>query len=363
MTSLACKPGPKGPDLDLVVNDPRAEMAHARVLFTSFDFDTSENWALLVDGAGDIQWSLEGTVESRIFRAKPSQDGRDVLYASNDPKELSDIGVIVRHPLDNSPPIVTTAPFIHHDFLEITLDGGPGYAYLEHNFTEAPLGRLGTVPVAADAIRSIPEGGDTRGDVRFDLLGDYAFEPWWACDHMELGRRIEGYHEWAHSNSLIDSPQTGTWFVMLRYLDTLLEVDPATGAVLAQINGRDATVTSASEDSAFTHSHMSHLLDPQQDERIHLLVFDNGQDHDAPFETSRVVEIAFDPTANTIESIWELSDPQGEHTLFLGDARRLPGGNTLIAWGQKGRIEEYTPRGELLWQLDVGMAVGRIHFW
>jgi hypothetical protein len=57
--------------------------------------------------------------------------------------------------------------------------------------------------------------------------------------------------------------------------------------------------------------------------------------------------------------VWELVDPLGSFVGFLGDAQRLPGGNTLVTWSNRGEIVEYTPEGEAVWRLSADVSYGR----
>ena len=57
--------------------------------------------------------------------------------------------------------------------------------------------------------------------------------------------------------------------------------------------------------------------------------------------------------------MWEYRHPEGLFVSHLGDARRLPGGNTLISWGPLGEITEITPAGEVVWALDTDGTVSR----
>jgi hypothetical protein len=75
-----------------------------------------------------------------------------------------------------------------------------------------------------------------------------------------------------------------------------------------------------------------------------ILVFDNG----AFRKSSRVIEL--DPVTEAI--IWEyVADPPGDfYTYGKGSAQRLPGGNTLICEGDRGRVFEVTPEREIVWE-------------
>jgi outer membrane protein assembly factor BamB len=104
------------------------------------------------------------------------------------------------------------------------------------------------------------------------------------------------------------------------------------------------------------HGHLSDLWEDGA------LVFDNG-DH-RPDLRSRVVEYRLDLQAGTFQQTWEYWHPEGMHIPILGDARRLPDGNKLIAWSSQGRLVEVTPDGDEVWsvQTDVGAIWGRVRW-
>ena len=94
-----------------------------------------------------------------------------------------------------------------------------------------------------------------------------------------------------------------------------------------------------------------------------VLMFDNHL-HQGERSVSRVIEVAFDPSNGTATTMWEFTQPNLGFTPWMGDARRLPGGNTLVAFTLTGRLYEVTPQGEVVWEAQApeGMPVTRIHF-
>ena len=102
------------------------------------------------------------------------------------------------------------------------------------------------------------------------------------------------------------------------------------------------------------HGHMSEAWEDR------LLLFDNGNHRED--QTSRVVEFQVDPDQGTLEEVWSFVHPDGRHISHLGDARRLPGGNTLISWSPEGRVMEVTPDGDIVWEIRVDQKIGRVEF-
>ncbi len=90
------------------------------------------------------------------------------------------------------------------------------------------------------------------------------------------------------------------------------------------------------------------------------LLFDNGNHGVNP--VSRAVEYQVDEARGVVEEVWSFDHPDGGDMTHLGDARRLPGGNTRISWSPDGILTEVTPGGDIVWEARVDQKVGRIEF-
>jgi hypothetical protein len=307
----------------------------------------------VLDGEGRVVWWIPaGTDGYRAMRVKPSDDGRDVLVL-----EDNDDGSkrrLLRYSLDGTRRVETSMPEASHDFWEN--DDGT-FTYISYVFSSVELmpGRRG--PVAADHLRTVPEGATdlSQAEEGFDFFEDFPRDPWYPCSHGRYDEFVPNASEWSHVNSLIRSPRGDGWLLQVRFLNAVMGVDGHER--LWQAGGDDATLAPTSPDAAFEHGHSSHawLAD---DGSIHLLVFDNG-DHSPQPIVSRVVELRIDPEGGTVAPVWQLVDPEGDFIGFLGDARRLPNGDTLVVWTSRGQIVEYTPDADVVWREDMDDAVGR----
>ncbi|MFT4626127.1 MAG: hypothetical protein ACI8PZ_004799 [Myxococcota bacterium] len=353
-------------DLGAVTLDPAPDPLPEWTI-TVFDADRSEvvgkhllvaiqgnaaNHAFIMDDAGAYVWTHTSDPHPyKITRARWSHDRRAVVFSQYDRSRSTDIGQIVRVPLDGSPRVDTRAPLQHHDFVEH--DDGT-YAWLTFAIEDREVENRGVLPVVGDGVRTGPQGAvdDQASTQMFRFLDDWGPAPWWTCAHFELDEWIPGGHDWNHTNSIAWEPVEDAWYVMSRHMDTMVKIDRSTGALLWTLSGPFSDF--AMPDGGFHHAHFSQVLGPD-----HLLVFDNDL-HTG--ETARVVEYRLDAGTGTAEVLWEQLDPEGEVTGYLGDAQRLPGGNTLIVWSPNGRVEEFTADGERVWQGRVpdGTVVGRV---
>jgi hypothetical protein len=57
--------------------------------------------------------------------------------------------------------------------------------------------------------------------------------------------------------------------------------------------------------------------------------------------------------AHTATLVWEYRHTPAYYTGFLGYVTRLVSGNTLIAWGAIGILQEVTPAGQTVWEARV----------
>ena len=81
-----------------------------------------------------------------------------------------------------------------------------------------------------------------------------------------------------------------------------------------------------------------------------IVLFDNGN-HRLPAQHSRAVEIAFDADHGWAEEVWAWPREPLFFDSAMGDASRLPNGNTLITLSHHGRIIEVTRSGEIVWDM------------
>ena len=334
------------PQWDVVTSTAQSEVATGYVLLSWFDPDGG--MAMVIDGAGSIVWHTEDPGEPyKINRVRLGLDGQSVLYSQYDRDRAQNIAEIVRMDLGGHVLSTTRAVEQHHDFVEHD-DGS--LTWLSWGYADVRL-NVDVLPMASDVLRNAQEGtADPSPQQVYSLLDDYPHEPFWSCGHMAYDHYVPDRYEWSHSNSIAFVEEEDAYFVMVRYWDALLKIDRS-GALLWQLGGQFSDFDLPLEE-AFRHGHMSDVWSGGA------LVFDNG-DH-ALFPTSGVAEFAWDESSMTVEKVWDYRDPKGRFISHLGDARRLPGGNTLIAWGPKGEITEVTAAGEVVWEASTTGKVGRV---
>ncbi|MEQ1571679.1 MAG: aryl-sulfate sulfotransferase [Myxococcota bacterium] len=312
---------------------------------------------VIVDSDGDYVWWTR-TEDNRLSIApKLSRDGRSVWFLATDIEWKEDVGQIHRVSLDGDTASTTRALLGHHAMWENT-DGALTWLGFEYRTIDG-------TEWAADVLRTTPEGSDeaVAPTQEFSWLDAYGADPW-VPDPTGGQVSLGDATEWTHSNSLM-ALDDSSFFVMSRLLDCLVRVDRATGAITWQLGGQYGDFThpdgssvwrTLRDNDLFSHAHMSHLWDGG------MVVFDNGTYHADP-PRSRAVEYRFDEVAHTVEEVWSFDEPDGGYTGSMGDARRLSGGNTLIAWSSLAAMTEVTPDGDAVWALRMptdAAIVGRV---
>ena len=348
----ARSPAPVGlAPFDLIsVDKSRSQVASGFVLLNQFDKKT-ESWAAVIDGCGSHWWwQRRQDPTTKITRTRMGREGRSVLYSEYDRARLVDRGEIRRVDLDSGAVTVTRAVEQHHDFVE--LEGGR-LAWVSWQYEpDSGLENLNT-PLATDALRVADEGSSGEHEVLFSYLSDSGIEPFWSCDHMAPDVFVPGFSEWSHTNSLVYDEGQGAFFALSRYWDAVLRIE-GDGTLGWILGGPLGEFQAVGQTRLPRHGHMSEFWDGG------MLVFDNGNHDDEP--VSRIVEYAIDEQSRTVQEVWAFEDPDGLFWSYLGDARRLPGGNVLIAWSGSGRITEVTRDGDIVWEAETDQEVGRLAF-
>ena len=166
----------------------------------------------------------------------------------------------------------------------------------------------------------------------FDLNDNLIFD-WYAYDHLNIYDydnlfigNIPGQIEWMHGNSL-EVDYDNNLIISNRKSSEIIKIDRENGNVI-WIMGGPSNEFEIYNDPL---NGVSWQHDVSRLENGNILVFDNGNYHTP--HTSRVVEYDLDETNKTATLVWEYQNPYGYRSRAMGNAQRLPNGNTLINWG------------------------------
>lgn len=314
--------------------------------------DAEGSVPLILDAEGRVVWWMRAApANRRVIRARPTND-RSALWLLLDGPGDDDL--LRRVALDGESLEDTPVHDATHDLVEAD-DGS--VAYLAYSYSEdGALAEFPGYPVAADAVDVVVPGSGEPSRRVFDFLRDYPAAPYVACGHVTPNGFVPGAVEWTHGNSLLADPGGDGWWLLARHLDTFVHVG-ADGGVRWILGGAEATLSPTAPGAVFRHGHASHAW--READGDHLLIFDN-RTHDPAPVVSRALELRVDPDAGTYEEVWSFADPRRRNSGFLGDARRLDNGNTLVDFTPFGEVVVVDRAGEVRWWMKTEDPLGRV---
>jgi hypothetical protein len=243
------------------------------------------------------------------------------------------------------------------DLRRVESDGG--YLTDEHDFLLLPDGHYFLLAVGNRIMdmRSIITGGKADARVKdehvqeFDEHGNLIFE--WICfeyfkitdsEHIDLTNSKIDY---LHMNS-VDVDYDGNLIISSRHLSEVTKINRQTGDIIWRLGGKHNQFDFINDNDGISYQHDAKAVPGKPG---HYTVFDNGNFHIPKF--SRAVEFRLDTDAMTAERVWEYRLPSGD-AYWMGNAQRLPNGNTLINWADQAlpKATEVTPDGRVVYQAD-----------
>lgn len=153
-----------------------------------------------------------------------------------------------------------------------------------------------------------------------------------------------------HLNAIEYSPFDDTLLLSNLDQNSITKIT-RTGEVVWVLGGTNSTFTGPGA----TWQHQTGI---QPLARDRMLFFNNG----APGGTaSAVIDVELRLDERTAEPLWTYADP-GRKNDVLGDVQRLDNGNTMVGYSTRGIVQEVSPAGEVLQQLEwpTGYAFGYI---
>ncbi len=301
--------------------------------FFVFSLVGNPAWSVIVDADGDPVWWYASVNETYLVsRALLAHDRESMLYLgtySGNPEDANTQRFVVRVSIDGSEVVSTQVVGAHHDM------------------TELPDGTVAVIRGERDDC----DVGDKVGAQIIELDADGNESLIWSVwDHFECVAEEAEVGGWTHGNALDYAPDEDAYYLGMRNFHTIVKVDRSTGELLWAMGGpKSDFVDGEGSADLFVHQHQFDVLDGS------ILVFDNGSE-DAM--VSRAVEYSFDESAMEVDPIWSHSTDPPLFVYSLGDANRLPSGNTLITWTTAGQLDEVTPEGELVWQAKTPLGAG-----
>lgn len=192
--------------------------------------------------------------------------------------------------------------------------------------------------------------------------GEVLFE-WRASDHVPISDTVisfgEGPNEneeepgteelpfdWFHVNSVTEDGDD-TLLVSARNTSTVYAIDRQTGELQWRLGGKSSDFE-MDEGAAFALQH-----DARRRPDGTISIFDNAEE-DA--DDSRALFLDVDETAQTAEVVRELRHPDTVRAPTQGNTQLLDSGGVVVGWGSEGRISEFSPDDDLVFDASFGPA-------
>jgi len=180
-----------------------------------------------------------------------------------------------------------------------------------------------------------------------DPDGNVVFQ-WRSWDHFKFEESAAdlttAFVNYVHGNSF-DLDHDGNLIISSRRMNEVTKIDRQTGEIIWRLGGKANEFAFIDGAKRFFSQHDARRL-----ANGNITVYDN---HDLPNSTfSRAVEYELTETGpdKTVAQVWEYrSSPTAP---ALGNAQRLPNGNTMIGWGTHyPTLTEVKPNGEIAFEL------------
>ena len=184
----------------------------------------------------------------------------------------------------------------------------------------------------------------------FDENHNLVFE--WLCyDHFNITDAIgvdftQNTINYVHMNSVaID--YDGNIVISSRHQSKVVKINRQTGDVIWELGGVNSDFDFINDSYGISYQHFARPVDGKQN---HYTVFDNGNFHSPPF--SRAIEFQIDTLNMTASKVWEYRHTPDRYTHWMGNAQRLPNGNTLINYadGLLPKVTEVSEYGEIVYE-------------
>jgi hypothetical protein len=272
-------------------------------------------WTFLVDREGRVVWARETEDSNVSVHPRIAYDQDAFLIDVNTFWGQLDGGAaseVLRVRIDGTIEHRYAVPGLHHPFTQLA-DGSVAWGALDDR------------------------GDETIEIVDLDGVQETVFD---CADFMDSVNERGA----CTSNTLSWYEPTDSFVFSLYTHEAVIEVDHATGEALRWFGHINGVYDFAPEDSAFWWQHGACYTDAGT-----LLL--STKDRDRGDETL-VREYTIDDGSRSLVELWSFGEGEGVYGYQLGEAHRLPGGNTLHNYGADSRLREITPAGEVVWDIE-----------
>ncbi len=320
---------PTLPHIELLTADPEAWDPDSPWLLASIDHlneagTSAGTWVFITDRLGRIVWALETPAQRMSLHPRISADGAAILMDLNSHFGVFDRGAasqVQRLGIDGLVQQTWDTPGLHHPY------------------TDLPDGSLawGAWGEGLETLEVIDPSGAQRS--------------LWDCAEYHAAQGMPGTN--CSSNTLEHDAASDRFLFSFYTTHTVVEIDASNGETQRWFGQMPGSWGFEPADSAFVWQHGARYTEGGT-----LLA---SMRLDATSDETVVREYSLDSASETLREIWSFGEGQGLYAPELGEAVRLPGGNTLHSYGTGARIREVSPDGTVVWDLafSPGSWLGR----
>lgn len=214
---------------------------------------------------------------------------------------------------------------------DLTSVGGPADGYQLDNYVQEIDVETGRVLFEWSAHDHVPVE-----DTYSELVPDAAATE----DERDEDGTEEAPFDWFHANSVAEDGDD-TLLVSARNTHAIYAIDRATGDVRWTLGGRSSDFT-LDDGARFTWQHDARQLPDGT-----LSLFDN-QANPPTADRSRGLVLALDEEAGAARVVREWAPPDDVLAGSQGNTQVLEDGGAVVGWGSEGRVTEYGPDGEIV---------------
>lgn len=322
------------PRPSVVELDPSA--TEGGLTLVPFQASTDEShWLTILDEQGRVVWAYE--VPESCHRLRLAADQRGLLFYTDPNGDKS--FVIVDLDFAGNLRWEFEVQDGRQDFAAIDDDTFVVLASDEREFEFAD----GSYPVMGDRLLEVGRNGSVR-----ELWNTFErFEPNTELSLADI-ENADGYWDFTHANYLHYEAATDRVWVTLRNVHAAVGIDHAAGEPVVVLSETLGDYTHNEEHDIVENPHS---VQPLADS---LLVFNQGDP--AREHCARAVVLSYDDVLQTVDESWRY-EPEDCFLLdYLGNAQRLPGGNTLVDFSTTGVLDEVTADGRLAMRLELPLG-------
>jgi Arylsulfotransferase (ASST) len=290
-------------------------------------------YGIVIDNTGRVVWYVRFEGPSLNFQPQPN--GRYIARPSTlDPSDVEPL--VEFDPLGTVTRRLGCARGLRPRFHDVLAEPDGSYWLMCDETRTMDLSNVGGVA-----------GAMVTGTVvqHLDPATGLIFE-WSSFDHFDItdvekDARAGPAVNWTHGNAL-DLDADGNLVVSFRSLSEITKIDIRTGAILWRMGGLRNQFTFADSGPPFRYQHGVRAANGE------LVLLDNFGEA----EGSRAERYILDQAGRTARLAGVDVPTSATRASLGGTTQSLPGGHTLVAFGDGGVVQEYDGAGAVVWEIE-----------